>query len=223
MFRVTHLLACGLMAASVAAAGPGSSCGGGPGGGGGGGKGGGGVLIHSGGGKGGGGASGGGKQRGCSSGRCGRGNGGAGGPGGGGGGGGGGKGGKGGSAGGQNAGGQNGAVGNDQEQGDNNAIDVPVGAQITLNGDYGMDGEVYLNINDLKLPLAVDEWFDGGITLTVPALKLNNAQSAAIEVVPSHGQPDSIAIRLIPPPKLLVNSGPRNGGGAGADNVADAQ
>jgi len=138
---------------------------------------------------------------------------------------------------GQNQNGQNQVVQNQNGQNQNQnqnvaaveAVKVPSGSQVTLTGDYGTDGEVYLNINNVKLPLVVEQWTNTGITLTLPAVKLTQAQSATIDVVAKGGKTDSIAITLNPQAKLVVNNGqtqPANqdgGGNAGAGNVAGVQ
>ena len=109
------------------------------------------------------------------------------------------------------------------------AVQVPSGSQVTLTGSYGTDGQVYLNINNVKLPLAVDQWTETGITLTLPSVQLTQAQSATIDVVAKNGKTDSIAITLNPQAKLVVNNQPKPanpGGGVvatNATNVAGAQ
>jgi hypothetical protein len=134
---------------------------------------------------------------------------------------------------GQNQNGQNQLTQNQNGQNQNGAnvqaVQVPAGAQVTLTGSYGADGEVYLNINNVKLPLVVEQWTDNGITLTLPAVKLTQAQSATIDVVAKNGKTDSIAITLNPQAKLVVNNQqkPANQGGgngnANAGNVAGVQ
>lgn len=122
--------------------------------------------------------------------------------------------------------------GQNQNQNGNNvqAVQVPSGAQVTLTGSYGTDGQVYLNINNVKLPLVVQQWTETGITLTLPSVQLTQAQSATIDVVAKNGKTDSIAITLNPQAKLVVNnqSQPANQAGSGqatanAGNVAGVQ
>jgi hypothetical protein len=112
---------------------------------------------------------------------------------------------------------------NGQNQNGNNAqaVQVPSGSQVTLTGSYGTDGQVYLNINNVKLPLVVEQWTDSGITLTLPSLQLTQAQSATIDVVAKNGKTDSIAITLNPQAKLVVNNKSQQGnpGGGGTANA----
>jgi len=133
---------------------------------------------------------------------------------------------------GQNGNGQNGnnqngqgqVTQNNQNQNGNTAqaVQVPSGAQVTLTGSYGNDGQVYLNINNVKLPLAIDQWTETGITLTLPSVQLTQAQSATIDVVAKNGKTDSIAITLNPQAKLVVNNQPKpaNPGGGGTVTVS---
>jgi hypothetical protein len=77
---------------------------------------------------------------------------------------------------------------------------------------------VYLNVNNVKLPLTVDQWTATEITLTLPAVQLSQAQSASIDVVPKGGQSDSIAITLNPKARLVVNT--QSAGQGNNENLA---
>lgn len=94
--------------------------------------------------------------------------------------------------------------------GGNQAVNVPVGATITLPGNRGTQaGKVNLLVSNVRLPLNVLEWNQNGVTVTLPDMQVNAATQAQIEIqVPGSNTAETVAIQLQPRPAVLIHNAP---------------